>query len=346
MEGPTPVSALIHAATMVTAGVFLIIRCSSLFELSPQVLNFIVFIGGSTCFFAATVALVQHDIKKIIAYSTCSQLGYMVFACGLSAYSAALFHLVTHAFFKALLFLSAGSLIHALKDEQDIRKMGGLYRVMPFTCVVMSIGSLALIGFPFLSGYYSKDLILEIAYGSLSTTKGKFATILGTLSAFLTAYYSFRLVFYVFFDTYKGQKSTFLRVHEPKIYMSLPLLILSILSIICGGTIVDCFLSENSLSSWATGFYLTNGSQFEYDSLLLFYHLLPTIISLFGFLLAFFFNYYFRLGLFLLKKSFIGSKFFFFFLNKWYFDYLYNHFIVRPFFFLSYFLVVKQIDKG
>lgn len=164
MEGPTPVSALIHAATMVTAGVFLIIRCSPIFEYSPAVLTLMVFVGAITSFFAATVGIVQNDIKKIIAYSTCSQLGYMVFACGFSGYSAALFHLVNHAFFKALLFLSAGAIIHSLSNEQDIRKMGGLAKIMPFTYSMFLIGSLSLIGFPFLSGFYSKDLILEIAY--------------------------------------------------------------------------------------------------------------------------------------------------------------------------------------
>jgi NADH-ubiquinone oxidoreductase chain 5 len=164
MEGPTPVSALIHAATMVTAGIFLIIRCSPLFEYSPVVLNFVVLIGGLTAFFAATLGLVQNDIKKIIAYSTCSQLGYMTFVCGTSNYSVGLFHLSNHAFFKALLFLGAGSVIHGLANEQDIRKMGGLVNIMPFTYGMMLIGSLSLAGFPFLSGFYSKDLILELAF--------------------------------------------------------------------------------------------------------------------------------------------------------------------------------------
>lgn len=174
MEGPTPVSALIHAATMVTAGVFLIIRCSPLFEYAPGILTLMVFIGATTAFFAATVGIVQNDIKKVIAYSTCSQLGYMVFACGLSGYSAALFHLVNHAFFKALLFLSAGAVIHGLSNEQDIRRMGGLGKIMPFTYTMFLLGSLALIGFPFLSGFYSKDLILEIAF-SKYTISGHFA---------------------------------------------------------------------------------------------------------------------------------------------------------------------------
>jgi NADH-ubiquinone oxidoreductase chain 5 len=163
MEGPTPVSALIHAATLVTAGVFLIIRCSSLFEESPATLSIVAVMGALTAFFAATVGLVQNDLKKVIAYSTCSQLGFMVFACGLSHYSVGLFHLANHALFKALLFLSAGCIIHGLMDEQDLRKMGGMIRLLPMSYTMVLIGSLALVGFPFLTGFYSKDVILEIA---------------------------------------------------------------------------------------------------------------------------------------------------------------------------------------
>jgi NADH-ubiquinone oxidoreductase chain 5 len=164
MEGPTPVSALIHAATMVTAGIFLIIRFSPILEYSPNILLFISFVGGLTAFFAATIGFVQYDIKKIIAYSTCSQLGYMIFSCGLSNYSVGFFHLVNHGFFKALLFLGAGSVIHAVSNDQDIRRMGGLVKLLPFTYIVILIGSLSLMGFPFLTGFYSKDLILELAF--------------------------------------------------------------------------------------------------------------------------------------------------------------------------------------
>jgi NADH-ubiquinone oxidoreductase chain 5 len=173
MEGPTPVSALIHAATMVTAGVFLLIKCSPIFEYSPKILVFITFVGATTAFFSATVGLIQNDIKKVIAYSTCSQLGYMVFACGLSNYHVALFHLSNHAFFKALLFLSAGSIIHSLSNEQDMRKYGSLINLLPFTSVMLLIGSLSLMGFPFLTGYYSKDLIIELAYSNY-TINGSF----------------------------------------------------------------------------------------------------------------------------------------------------------------------------
>jgi NADH:ubiquinone oxidoreductase subunit 5 (subunit L)/multisubunit Na+/H+ antiporter MnhA subunit len=197
MEGPTPVSALIHAATLVTAGVFLIIRSSPFFEFSPTALSFLIFIGALTSFFSSLIALVQHDLKKIIAYSTCSQLGYMVFSCGLSAYNVSLFHLFNHAFFKALLFLSAGSVIHALSGEQDIRKMGGLYKIMPFSYTSILIASLALAGFPFLSGFYSKDIILESAFVS-NDFMAFFALSLGTLVTFFTGFYSFRLIYYVF----------------------------------------------------------------------------------------------------------------------------------------------------
>jgi NADH-ubiquinone oxidoreductase chain 5 len=172
MEGPTPVSALIHAATMVTAGVFIIIRCSPIMEYAPDILILIVFVGALTAFFAATTGLFQNDLKKVIAYSTCSQLGYMVFACGLSNYSVGMFHLVNHAYFKALLFLAAGSVIHALSDEQDMRKMGGLIKLLPYTYVMMLIGSLSLMGFPFLTGFYSKDVILELTYSKYTFTSG------------------------------------------------------------------------------------------------------------------------------------------------------------------------------
>lgn len=195
MEGPTPVSALIHAATMVTAGVFLIIRANSLFEASPFALVVITTFGAFTAFFAATIGAVQSDLKKIIAYSTCSQLGYMVMVCGLSNYSVGLFHLVNHGFFKALLFLGAGSVVHAAQDEQDLRKFGGLLRPLPLTYVFLLIGSLSLAGFPFLTGFYSKDLILELTFGRYYLV---FAFWLAGLAACLTAYYSARLLLLTF----------------------------------------------------------------------------------------------------------------------------------------------------
>ena len=199
MEGPTPVSALIHAATMVTAGVFLIARCSPLFEYSSNVLILVTILGSITAFIASTIGLLQNDLKKVIAYSTCSQLGYMMFACGMSNYTVGIFHLANHAFFKALLFLSAGSVIHAMNDEQDMRKMGGLTQILPITYVMILIGSLALMGFPFLTGFYSKDVILELAYANY-TINGHFAYWLGTIAAFFTAFYSMRLIYLTFLN--------------------------------------------------------------------------------------------------------------------------------------------------
>jgi NADH-ubiquinone oxidoreductase chain 5 len=213
MEGPTPVSALIHAATMVTAGVFLIIRCSPLFEYSPSSLNFLVFLGGCTCFFSATIGLVQNDLKKVIAYSTCSQLGYMIFICGLSGYHISLFHLVNHAFFKALLFLSAGCVIHSLSDEQDMRRMGGLTKLLPLTYILFLIGSLSLAGFPFLTGFYSKDIILEVAFIKFTFTSF-FSFWLGTITASLTSFYSFRLLFLTFYVKTNSYKKVIEKCYE------------------------------------------------------------------------------------------------------------------------------------
>lgn len=235
MEGPTPVSALIHAATMVTAGVFLVARCSPMFEYSATALTFVTVVGATTCLFAASIALVQNDIKRIIAYSTCSQLGYMFFACGVSAYSAGIFHLMTHGFFKALLFLGAGSVIHAMSDEQDIRKMGGIWKMIPFTYAMMWIGSLALAGvFPF-AGFYSKDIILESAYAS-GTFVGMSAYWMGILAAIFTAFYSWRLLILVFHGKPNASKEVMSHVHESPKVMTIPLFILSIGALFAGFT--------------------------------------------------------------------------------------------------------------
>src|SRR5207245_3507027 len=197
MEGPTPVSALIHAATMVTAGVFMVARLSPMFEYAPSALAVVGVIGGTTAIFAASVGMAQNDIKRVIAYSTCSQLGYMFFAAGVSAYGAAMFHLFTHAFFKALLFLGAGSVIHAMSAEQDMRRMGGLWNKIPYTYAVMWIGSLSLAGIPFFAGYYSKDTILAASWSS-GTAVGRYSFCLGLFTAFLTAFYSWRLLIMTF----------------------------------------------------------------------------------------------------------------------------------------------------
>jgi proton-translocating NADH-quinone oxidoreductase chain L len=241
MEGPTPVSALIHAATMVTAGVFLIIKCSPLFEYVPTVLSVITFVGATTAFFSATIGLVQNDIKKVIAYSTCSQLGYMIFACGLSNYHVSLFHLANHAFFKALLFLSAGAIIHSLSNEQDMRKFGGLAPLLPFTSIMLLIGSLSLMGFPFLTGFYSKDLILELALTKY-TVEGSFAYCLGLITAFFTSFYSFRVFYMTFIYKNNSFRSVITHVHELPWKMALSLSILSLGSIFLGYVAKDLFV--------------------------------------------------------------------------------------------------------
>ena len=222
-----PVSALIHAATMVTAGVFLVVRCSPIFEYSQVAMNLVAIIGMITALFAASVALVQNDIKKIIAYSTCSQLGYMFFAAGVGAYHIAMFHLFTHAFFKALLFLGAGSVIHSFKEEQDITKMGGVWKKIPYTMVLMLIGTLALTGFPFLSGFYSKDAIIEFAYLK-GTSVGYYASAIGIFTAFLTAIYSWRLFFKTFFGSYNNKSISIEKTHESPLVMIAPLIVLAI----------------------------------------------------------------------------------------------------------------------
>lgn len=245
MEGPTPVSALIHAATMVTAGVFLLIRCSPILEYAPRVLVLIAVWGGITAFVSGTIGAVQNDIKKIIAYSTCSQLGYMVLACGLSAYSSSLFHLLNHAFFKALLFLSAGSIIHILSGEQDIRRMGGLAKLTPFVYINMLIASLALAGFPFLAGFYSKDFIIEAA-NTKYWVGGQFLYWLAIVSAMLTAVYSFRLLEQVFWSDYTGFKSVITNHVKPTNVEILVLSLLGMLSLLTGYFFKDTFVGFGS----------------------------------------------------------------------------------------------------
>jgi len=241
MAGPTPVSALIHAATMVTAGVFILIRSSIIIDYSVIALSIITLIGIFTAFFSATIGIFQNDIKKIIAYSTCSQLGYMVFICGLSNYSLSLFHLTNHAFFKALLFLSAGSIIHSLSDEQDIRKYGGLLKILPFSYLMILIGSLSLLGIPFFSGFYSKDLIIEVSFVSYLFNNG-FTYWLSVLTAFFTSIYSIRLIIFTFFVKPNGFKKIYLFIHDSPIYILLSLFFLCINSIFFGFIFKDLFV--------------------------------------------------------------------------------------------------------
>ncbi len=259
MEGPTPVSALIHAATMVTAGVFLVARMSPLYEFATFTNLFITFIGAATAIFAASIALTQNDIKRVIAYSTCSQLGYMFFAAGVGAYNASIFHLTTHAFFKALLFLSAGSVIHAMHHEQDMRKMGGLFKKIPFTATMMWIGSLAIIGFPYLSGYYSKESILENAFYA-SNGIAYFAYLVGILTALLTAFYSWRLLFLTFHGENRSNNKIYDHAHEPPLVMTAPLFILAIGSIFSGIFFADYFIGYYKKEFWDNAILLTESS--------------------------------------------------------------------------------------
>jgi proton-translocating NADH-quinone oxidoreductase chain L len=346
MEGPTPVSALIHAATMVTAGVFLVIRCSYIFEYSPLALSFVTIIGALTAFFAATTGLFQNDMKRVIAYSTCSQLGYMVFACGLSSYEVGIFHLSNHAFFKALLFLGAGSVIHAMSDEQDMRKMGGLKNLLPFTYAIMLIGSLALIGFPFLAGFYSKDVILEVS-ASTYTVVGQFAFILGILAAFCTAFYSTRLLYLVFLANPNGNKNITLHAHEGSWRMTLPLFVLAILSVIVGYLSKDMFIGFGT-HFWGTSIFINpnNYTMTDIEFLGIQYKLLPLFVTLFGVYLAYFIYTYKLSDYFLFKKSTFAKSIFNFFNKKWYFDRIYNEHFVQNILSLSYHYFYQSIDRG
>ena len=346
MEGPTPVSALIHAATMVTAGVFLIIRCSPLFEYSEDILLFITLIGALTAFFAATVGMLQNDLKRVIAYSTCSQLGYMIFACGLSNYHVAFFHLFNHGFFKALLFLSAGSIIHGLSDEQDLRKMGGLLRIFPVTYSMFLIGSLALMGFPFLTGFYSKDVILEIAF-SKYTVISIFVYWLGTISAFFTAFYSFRLIYLTFITRVNSYKIVVNRAHESNFLILIPLIILCLGSIFIGYLTKDLIVGVGSNFFGSSIFFLPrNYNLIEAEFLPLKIKLLPLFFSLSGVYFSLFFNNFYKNYLIDLKLSSFGRKLFCFFNQKWYFDKIFNIYLIYPLFSCSYFVTFKLIDKG
>ena len=327
MEGPTPVSALIHAATMVTAGVFLVVRCSPIYELSPLGLEIVTLIGMSTAFFAATVALVQNDIKKIIAYSTCSQLGYMFFAAGVGAYNVAMFHLFTHAFFKALLFLGAGSVIHSFQNEQDIKNMGGVWRKLPFTYLMMIIGTLALTGFPFLSGFYSKDAIIEFAYlekGSLSN----YAAAIGIITAIFTSIYSWRLIFLTFHGSFNNNKLNIKDLHESPLVMLIPLFLLSVGALFSGMFFKEIFIgAESSQLFWKDSIMFLEPLSKDHPPLW-FLLLTPSFV-----IISIPFSYY----LFLKKKLIIEQivkinyPLYVFLKKKWYFDELYDFIFVKSF---------------
>ena len=344
MEGPTPVSALIHAATMVTAGVFLVCRMSPLLEFAPFALNVITIVGAMTAIFAATIGLTQFDIKRVIAYSTCSQLGYMFFAAGVSAYPASMFHLTTHAFFKALLFLGAGSVIHAMSDEQDMRKMGGIWKKIPITYALMWVGSLALAGIPFFAGYYSKDLILEAAWAA-SSNSGYFAFWLGCLAAFLTAFYSWRVLLLTFHGNFNSSKEVLDHVHESPIVMLIPLFVLALGAIFSGWYFYNDFVGYNWKEFWGNSIFISEKHKAfklaHYVPLWVKY--LPIFLAILGILCAYLF-YVLNPNLpKILSKKF--SPIYNLFFNKWYFDELYDYLFVKSFIkFGNYFW--KKGDEG
>jgi NADH-quinone oxidoreductase subunit L len=329
MEGPTPVSALIHAATMVTAGVFMVCRLSPMFELAPNALAVVTIVGASTAIFAATIGLCQNDIKRVIAYSTCSQLGYMFFACGVSAYQAGIFHLMTHAFFKALLFLGAGSVIHAMSAEQDMRKMGGIWRLIPFTYAVMWVGSLALAGIPIFAGYYSKDVILESAFAA-NTGVGEYAFWLGIAAALMTAFYSWRLLFMTFHGAPRADEKTMAHVHESPLSMTGPLAVLAVGAVLSGILGYELFVGDGAHEFGGKAILVlpTHTALHDAHHVPLWVQLAAIVVAVAGIALAYV-MYIARPDLpGALAQRFRGLYLFIY--NKWYFDELYDRLFVRP----------------
>ena len=337
MEGPTPVSALIHAATMVTAGVFLMARMSPLMEYAPNALHFVTLIGATTALFAATIGCVQNDIKRIIAYSTCSLLGYMFMAAGVGAYQASIFHLITHAFFKALLFLSAGSVIHAMSDEQDIRKMGGLFKKIPFTGTVMWIGSLALAGIPFFAGYYSKDAIIEAVYAA-HTGWGDYGFFCGCAAAFLTAFYSWRLLILTFHGETRVDHHTWEHVHESPWVMTLPLGLLALGALFAGFLLHNMFIGDGRAVFWGAAIFNGPGNHIlaTLEDRPAFIGILPTLLGVSGIALAY--VMYVFVPALPEKLATAFRPVYLFLLNKWYFDELYDAIFVKPTMWLARFL--------
>ncbi|MFZ5608920.1 MAG: NADH-quinone oxidoreductase subunit L [Pseudomonadota bacterium] len=334
MEGPTPVSALIHAATMVTAGVFMVARCSPIFEYSETALSVVTVVGAATAFFAATIGLVQNDIKRVVAYSTCSQLGYMFFALGVGAYGAGIFHLFTHAFFKALLFLSAGSVIHAMGDEQDMRRMGGLARKIPWTFAVTVVGTLALTGFGIpgvfgFAGFYSKDVIVESAFAATRYGSG-LAFLLGTATAFLTGFYAWRVVFMTFLGKSRADPHVLEHAHESPAVMMVPLLILALGATFAGYWGYGYFVGEGYDAFWGEALFLRGANVLEAaHHVPLAVKLLPLLMGLGGLALAAY-AYLATQGRWAAGMAQAFSGLYALFLNKWYVDELYNFLFVRP----------------
>ncbi|RUZ82698.1 NADH-quinone oxidoreductase subunit L, partial [Mesorhizobium sp. M7A.F.Ca.US.003.02.2.1] len=335
MEGPTPVSALIHAATMVTAGVFMLARLSPLFELSHSALTVVTFIGAFTAFFAATVGLVQNDIKRVIAYSTCSQLGYMFVALGVGAYGAAIFHLFTHAFFKALLFLGSGSVIHAVSDEQDMRNMGGLRKLIPTTYWMMVIGTLALtgVGIPVTvigtAGFFSKDAIIESAFAGHNSVAGM-AFVLLVIAACFTSFYSWRLIFMTFHGKPRASHEVMHHVHESPPVMLVPLFILAAGALFAGVIFHNAFIGEGYAEFWKASLFTLPDNHILHDihELPLWVELSPFIAMLIGFALAW--KFYIRSPEMPVNLAAQHRGLYAFLLNKWYFDELYDFLFVRP----------------
>lgn len=355
MEGPTPVSALIHAATMVTAGVFMIARLSPLFEFAENALIVVTLVGAATCFFAATTAIVQNDLKKVIAYSTCSQLGYMIFALGISNYSAGVFHLMNHAFFKALLFLTAGSVIHAIGDIQDMRKMGGITQLLPVTYAMMLIGSFSLVGFPFLTGFYSKDLILELAFAKY-TFAGNFAYILGIICVLFTSYYSFRLLFLSFLSNSAVYKKSLKKTHESQPIMLIPLILLAFGSIFVGYLFKDMMVGLGS-DFWGNSIFILpkNVLLVESEYIPQSQKFIPLFFIFLGFLLALGINHYSHYSsvfkknaakVYLFKLAPAGNSLYYMFNKRWFFDKVYNDFIAKTTMQFGYTISFKTLDKG
>lgn len=336
MEGPTPVSALIHAATMVTAGVFLVARMSPLFELSSTALMVVTFVGTLTAFFAATVGLVQNDIKRVVAYSTCSQLGYMFAACGLGAYSVAIFHLFTHAFFKALLFLGAGSVIHAMHHEQDMRNMGGLAHKIRITWAMMLIGTLALtgVGVPYVigfAGFHSKDAILEAAYAAHTPYNYVFWVLL--VAAFMTSFYSWRLMFLTFHGKTRAEPDTFRHAHESPYVMLIPLFVLAVGAIASGFAFKEYFIGHDYKEFWNKAIYEGPDNHIihemhEVAKTISWVVWAPVIAMLAGFSLAWLF--YIQIPQLPDIMAALFRPVYLFLLNKWYFDELYEWLLVKP----------------
>jgi NADH-quinone oxidoreductase subunit L len=337
MEGPTPVSALIHAATMVTAGVFLMARMSPLMEYAPYALGFVTLIGGTTALFAATIGCTQTDIKRVIAYSTCSQLGYMFVAAGVGAYQVSIFHLICHAFFKALLFLCSGSVIHAMSDEQDMRKMGGIWKKIPITYVAMWFGSLALAGIIPFAGYYSKDAILEAAFAAGSGV-AMYGWICGVLAAALTAFYSWRLLIMTFHGTPRFDQHTMDHVHESPLFMTGPLIVLSVGALFAGMLLHNAFIGADWQTYWGLSIFNAPHNHIIHDmeDVPAWARLLPLLMGIGGIAVAYWW-YMFQPAI----PGRVAARFpavYQFLLNKWYFDELYDRIFVQPAFRLSHFL--------